>query len=444
MRRGRLEQHASPVDVFHAPSNRFVAGFMGDAAFLPITANGEGPTTELGPVDVPGGGARPTTVAMARPDDLTFEVAGDGSAEVVGAEFRGATWCYTLRLDSGALVQSSRSHLVQAERGTQGADLARRRPPPGRRRERRAGAGLMPTARSADVLVVGGGPAGLGAALASARRGRSVVLVEAAPVLGGMAASIVVGGQRVDLGSHRLHPSAPPAVRALLDELLGDDLQVRTRNGRLRLAGRWVRFPLQAGDLLRSVPPGVGARIARDLVTRRRRRATDGSYAELCGPASAPRRWPGSRPNGGQAVGRRTPRVLGRAGPAAHRRQRRERAGAAHRANLAIGRADVPLSPPRLRRGRRLPRRGRRERRRRPPHGRDGDGASARSSRHDGARRGRHAGGRAGAVDGPTRSFGRRGGAGRAGSDGASPGRRARLPRGRRGALRRRRRSLRP
>ena len=80
-------------------------------------------------------------------------------------------------------------------------------------------------------------------------RGRSVVLVEAAPVLGGMAASVVVGGQRVDLGSHRLHPSAPPAVRALLDELLGDDLQVRTRNGRLRLAGRWVRFPLQAGDL---------------------------------------------------------------------------------------------------------------------------------------------------------------------------------------------------
>jgi iron(III) transport system ATP-binding protein len=117
MRRGRLEQHASPVDVFHAPSNRFVAGFMGDAAFLPITANGDGPTTELGPVDVPGG-VRPTTVAMARPDDLTFEAAPNGEAEVVGAEFRGATWCYTLRLGSGAVVQSSRSHLVRAERGT--------------------------------------------------------------------------------------------------------------------------------------------------------------------------------------------------------------------------------------------------------------------------------------------------------------------------------------
>jgi protoporphyrinogen oxidase len=136
------------------------------------------------------------------------------------------------------------------------------------------------TSRSVDVLVVGGGPAGLAAALAAARRGRSVALVEAAPTLGGLAASFEVAGQRVDLGSHRLHPSAPPAVRELLDELLGDDLQVRTRDGRLHLAGRWVRFPLQASDLVRSVRPGVGARIGRDLVTGRWRHARDGSYAE--------------------------------------------------------------------------------------------------------------------------------------------------------------------
>jgi iron(III) transport system ATP-binding protein len=116
MRAGRVEQLAAPVDVFHDPSNRFVAGFMGEAAFLPIMGNGEGATTELGPVDLPGD-RRPTTVAMARPDDVTFEPVADGTAEVVGAEFRGATWCYTLRLASGALVQSSRSHLVRAGRG---------------------------------------------------------------------------------------------------------------------------------------------------------------------------------------------------------------------------------------------------------------------------------------------------------------------------------------
>ena len=135
---------------------------------------------------------------------------------------------------------------------------------------------------SADVVVVGAGPCGLAGALLAARRGLEVVVVEAADRVGGMAASVEVAGQRVDLGSHRLHPSAPVAVRALLDGLLGDDLQVRRRNGRLHLAGRWVGFPLQAPDLVRSVPVGVGARIAVDLATgplRRRRSPADGSYA---------------------------------------------------------------------------------------------------------------------------------------------------------------------
>jgi protoporphyrinogen oxidase len=132
-----------------------------------------------------------------------------------------------------------------------------------------------------SVLVVGGGPCGLAAALGAARAGRSVELLEAAPRLGGMAASITVGGQRVDLGSHRLHPSAEPRVRALLDELLGADLQERRRNGRLHLAGRWVAFPLRPADLVRSVPVGVGARIATDVVTGPLRGPRDGSYAEF-------------------------------------------------------------------------------------------------------------------------------------------------------------------
>lgn len=132
-----------------------------------------------------------------------------------------------------------------------------------------------------DLQVVGGGPAGLATALAAARTGRTVQLVERADRLGGMAASIDVGGQRVDLGSHRLHPSAPPRVAALLAELLGHDLQVRERNGRLHLGGSWVRFPFRPLDLVRSTPPSVAARLVGDLLRAGRPDDDAATYADV-------------------------------------------------------------------------------------------------------------------------------------------------------------------
>jgi protoporphyrinogen oxidase len=119
----------------------------------------------------------------------------------------------------------------------------------------------------------------VGAAYRAARAGRRVVVVERAPGPGGAARSIEVRGQSVDLGSHRLHPSIRPGILDELRSLLGDELQLRPRRGRIRLAGRWVRFPLSPGDAARNLPRAFLARAARDAATRPLRRVRDDTFA---------------------------------------------------------------------------------------------------------------------------------------------------------------------
>lgn len=144
---------------------------------------------------------------------------------------------------------------------------------------------------SADVVVLGGGPAGLMAALRVARRGQSVTVLEQASAVGGMAGSFDVAGIRVDFGSHRLHPVVAPRLFAELKDLLGNELQVRQRRGRINLDGRWLGFPLQLGDLARNLPKPFLARVAFDTVSaplRRSKQATAGdAIAARLGPTVA-------------------------------------------------------------------------------------------------------------------------------------------------------------
>ena len=114
-----------------------------------------------------------------------------------------------------------------------------------------------------------------------ARAGHRVVVSERAPVVGGMAASVDVAGVRADLGSHRLHPSIDPAILAELRGLLGADLQTRPRNGRIRLQGRWIGFPLRTADLVRHLPPAFAIRAVVDAVTGPLRRPRSDTFAEV-------------------------------------------------------------------------------------------------------------------------------------------------------------------
>lgn len=88
-----------------------------------------------------------------------------------------------------------------------------------------------------------------------------------------------MAGQSVDLGSHRLHPSIRPEILAEVRRLLGDELQLRPRRGRIRLAGRWVRFPLAPLDAVRNLPPRFLAAAARDALSKPFRRERHDTFA---------------------------------------------------------------------------------------------------------------------------------------------------------------------
>lgn len=119
MRDGSIAQLGDPREVFTRPTNRFVASFMGDVTFLPIRRGSTGPITELGPLDpsvtVEG---LDGLVAAVRPDDVDLVLDDHGRSEVIGAEYRGLSWCYRVRMPSGIELLSLQTRHRVLELGT--------------------------------------------------------------------------------------------------------------------------------------------------------------------------------------------------------------------------------------------------------------------------------------------------------------------------------------
>src|SRR4029453_2689 len=136
-----------------------------------------------------------------------------------------------------------------------------------------------PTAQ-ADLIVLGAGPAGVGAAYRTARAGHKVVVLERAPGPGGAAASFELDGIRVDHGSHRLHPAIHPPILAHPRGPLRAAPRRRPRTAPLPLDGRWIRFPLRPADLVRRLPPSFAAGAAVDAATAWTRRPRADTFAE--------------------------------------------------------------------------------------------------------------------------------------------------------------------
>ena len=106
MNRGRVEQQGPPEEVFHEPSNKFVAEFVGVVDFLPARWEEGNIVTEVSsltwPSPPPAGG---NLEVMIRPDCLDCYPSERGNGVILEREFRGAFDLYYVALDSGEVVR---------------------------------------------------------------------------------------------------------------------------------------------------------------------------------------------------------------------------------------------------------------------------------------------------------------------------------------------------
>jgi len=116
----------------------------------------------------------------------------------------------------------------------------------------------VPTSISTDVCVVGAGIAGVSAALEAARLGRSVVLVDAAPALGGQAIGSIIG-TIIGLYTHGQRPYQ--ITHGIADDLITDLTAEGAINRRVSMTGtitfqydevrlaRWIERQVEAAGI---------------------------------------------------------------------------------------------------------------------------------------------------------------------------------------------------
>jgi len=100
-----------------------------------------------------------------------------------------------------------------------------------------------------DVVVIGGGPAGLTAARELHTLGLSSVILEADTLLGGISRTVDYRGFRFDIGGHRFF-SKVPLINQIWEEILGEELLRRPRLSRIYYNNRFFDYPLKAGNAL--------------------------------------------------------------------------------------------------------------------------------------------------------------------------------------------------
>ncbi len=99
------------------------------------------------------------------------------------------------------------------------------------------------------VIILGAGPAGLGAAQELCRYGEQVTIVERHQRVGGLARTEIYRGFRFDIGGHRFFTKLTE-VNERWHEILQDAFLLRPRLSRIFYRGRFFAYPLEARNAI--------------------------------------------------------------------------------------------------------------------------------------------------------------------------------------------------
>ncbi|MBN2535158.1 MAG: FAD-dependent oxidoreductase [Spirochaetales bacterium] len=136
------------------------------------------------------------------------------------------------------------------------------------------------------IIIIGAGPAGLSLAyylLHGKGKNVSITIVEKEGYAGGIASGFEYRGLIFDYGSHRLHPATGENLLDDIRSLLGDDLLDRPRDGRVRLLGRYVKFPLKLFNFMLHLPITFFLGILADVLSKpfRKKKKNPRSFSDV-------------------------------------------------------------------------------------------------------------------------------------------------------------------
>ncbi len=122
---------------------------------------------------------------------------------------------------------------------------------------------------SQDILILGGGPAGMAAAMELSRKDIRSTVVEKAAMVGGLAKTLEFkrpeGTYRTDIGPHRFF-SKNKYLYDFIEDLLGHEWITVNRLTRFYVDGKYYFYPVRLGNVLLQMGPLRAARVLVDFL----------------------------------------------------------------------------------------------------------------------------------------------------------------------------------